>query len=150
MMATGEIMSIGSNFEAAILKGIRSLEIGKYSLVHAPSEEKSIEELKNSIVVPDDERLFDLAEMIRRGYKVEMIENITGVDKWFINKFKWIVEQEEKLKGMKIEDLNKEYLLELKKKGFSDKGIADLMKISPERVCEIKKIIQYTTSIQNG
>ena len=47
--------------------------------------------------------------MIRRGYKVEMIEQITGVDKWFINKFKWIVEQEEKLKGMKIEDLNKEY-----------------------------------------
>ena len=46
--------------------------------------------------------------MIRRGYKVEMIEQITGVDKWFINKFKWIVEQEEKLKGMKIEDLNKE------------------------------------------
>ena len=140
MMATGEIMSIGSNFEAAILKGIRSLEIGKYSLVHAPSEEKSIEELKNSIVVPDDERLFDLAEMIRRGYKVEMIENITGVDKWFINKFKWIVEQEEKLKGMKIEDLNKEYLLELKKKGFSDKGIADLMKISPERLCELRKL----------
>ena len=140
MMATGEIMSIGSNFEAAILKGIRSLEIGKYSLVHAPSEEKSIEELKNSIVVPDDERLFDLAEMIRRGYKVEMIENITGVDKWFINKFKWIVAQEEKLKGMKIEDLNKEYLLELKKKGFSDKGIADLMRISPERLCELRKL----------
>ena len=41
---------------------------------------------------------------------------------------------------MKIEDLNKEYLLELKKKGFSDKGIADLMKISPERVCELRKL----------
>ncbi len=140
MMATGEIMSIGSNFEAAILKGIRSLEIGKYSLVHTPSEEKSIEALKKSVVVPDDERLFDLAEMIRRGYKIEMIEQITGVDKWFINKFKWIVEQEEKLKGMKIEDLNKDYLLELKKKGFSDKGIADLMKISPERLCELRKL----------
>ncbi|MCJ0229428.1 ATP-grasp domain-containing protein, partial [Clostridioides difficile] len=73
MMATGEIMSIGSNFEAAILKGIRSLETGKYSLVHTPSEERSIEELKKRVVVPDDERLFDLAEMIRRGYKVEMI-----------------------------------------------------------------------------
>ncbi|WP_343101854.1 carbamoyl-phosphate synthase large subunit [Romboutsia sp. MSSM.1001216sp_RTP31141st1_G3_RTP31141_220114] len=140
MMATGEIMSIGSNFEAAMLKGIRSLEIGKYSLVHAPSEEKSLEELKKSIVVPDDERLFDLAEMIRRGYKVDMIEQITGVDKWFIHKFKWIVEQEEKLRGMKIEDLNKDYLLELKKKGFSDKGIADLMKISPERLCELRKL----------
>ncbi|MDK2564454.1 carbamoyl-phosphate synthase large subunit [Romboutsia sedimentorum] len=146
MMATGEIMSIGSNFEAALLKGIRSLEIGKYSLVHAESEEKSIELLKKSVVVPDDERLFDLAEMIRRGYKLEMIEQITGVDKWFINKFKWIVEQEEKLKEMKIEDLNKEYLLQLKKKGFSDKGIADLMKISPERLCELRKLYNIKPS----
>ncbi|HBF5638946.1 TPA: carbamoyl-phosphate synthase large subunit, partial [Clostridioides difficile] len=140
MMATGEIMSIGSNFEAAILKGIRSLETGKYSLVHAPSEGRTLEELKARVVVPDDERLFDLAEMIRRGYKVEMISEITGVDKWFINKFKWIVEQEEKLKVLKIEDLDKEYLHELKKKGFSDKGISDLMKISPEKLYELRSL----------
>ena len=146
MMATGEIMSIGSNFEAAMLKGIRSLEIGKYSLVHQPSEEKSLEELKKSIVVPDDERLFDLAEMIRRGYKVEMIEQITGVDKWFIHKFKWIVDQEEKLRGMKIEDLNKDYLHQLKKKGFSDKGIADLMQISPERLLELRRLYNIQPS----
>ncbi|MEG1409263.1 MAG: carbamoyl-phosphate synthase large subunit [Terrisporobacter sp.] len=146
MMATGEIMSIGSNFEAAILKGIRSLEIGKYSLIHKASEDRSIEELKKRVVVPDDERLFDLAEMIRRGYKLEMIEQITGVDKWFINKFKWIVEQEEKLKGMHIEDLNKEYLLELKKKGFSDKGIADLMKISPAKVYELRSLYNLNPS----
>ena len=75
-----------------------------------------------------------------------MIEQITGVDKWFINKFKWIVEQEEKLKGMKIEDLNKDYLLELKKKGFSDKGIADLMKISPERLFELRKLYNIQPS----
>lgn len=140
MMATGEIMSIGSNFEAAILKGIRSLETGKYSLVDRASEERTIEELKQRVVVPDDERLFDLAEMIRRGYKLEMIEEITGVDKWFINKFKWIVEQEEKLKELKIEDLDKDYLLELKKKGFSDKGISDLMKLSPEKLYELRKL----------
>ncbi|MBN8048812.1 carbamoyl-phosphate synthase large subunit [Paraclostridium bifermentans] len=146
MMATGEIMSIGSNFEAAILKGIRSLEIGKYSLVHKASEDRSIEELKARVVVPDDERLFDLGEMIRRGYKIEMIEQITGVDKWFINKFKWIVEQEEKLRGMHIEDLNKEYLLELKKKGFSDKGIADLMKISPAKVYELRSLYNINPS----
>ena len=140
MMATGEIMSIGSNFEAAILKGIRSLEIGKYSLVHAPSEQRSLEELKARVVVPDDERLFDIAEMIRRGYKVEMIEQRTKMDKWFLDRFKWIVEQEEKLKGMKIEDLTKEYLLELKKKGFSDKGISDLMKINPEQLYELRML----------
>ena len=50
MMATGEIMSIGSNFEAALLKGIRSLEIGKYSLIHKPSEQRTIEELKERVV----------------------------------------------------------------------------------------------------
>ncbi|MDR0880745.1 MAG: carbamoyl-phosphate synthase large subunit [Clostridioides sp.] len=140
MMATGEIMSIGANFEAAMLKGIRSLETGKYSLVHKPSEARTIEELKKRVVMPDDERLFDLAEMLRRGYKQEMIEEITGVDKWFITKFKWIVEQEEKLRGCKLEDLDKDTLLELKKKGFSDKGISDIMKISPEKVYELRKL----------
>ncbi|MDR1773740.1 MAG: carbamoyl-phosphate synthase large subunit [Clostridioides sp.] len=139
MMATGEIMSIGSNFEEAILKGIRSLETGKYSLVHKSSEAKTLEELKESVVVPDDERLFDLAELIRRGYKIGMISEITGVDKWFINKFRWIVEQEEKLKGLKLEDLDREFLLQLKKKGFSDKGMADIMKVSPEEIFNLRE-----------
>ena len=62
------------------LKGIRSLEIGKYSLIHKPSQERTIEELKERVVMPDDERLFDLCEMIRRGYSLDMIEKITGVD----------------------------------------------------------------------
>ena len=140
MMATGEIMSIGSNFEAALLKGIRSLEIGKYSLIHKPSEQRTIEELKERVVMPDDERLFDLAEMIRRGYSIDMIEKITGVDKWFLYRRDWIVKQEEKLKTMKIEDISKDYLKTLKKKGFSDKGIADLMKISPEKVYELRSL----------
>ncbi len=146
MMATGEIMSIGSNFEAALLKGIRSLEIGKYSLVHKFSEERTLEELKKRVVVPDDERLFDLAELIRRGYSIDMIEHITGINKWFINKIKWIVEQEELLKGMKIEDLNKDYLLNLKRKGFADKAIADLMKITQEKVQELRNLYNVLPS----
>ncbi len=146
MMATGEIMSIGANFEAAFLKGIRSLETGKYSLVHKASELKNLSELKASIVVPDDERIFDLAEMIRRGYKIEMISQITGMDEWFLNKFKWIVEQEEKLKVMSIEDISKDYLLELKKKGFSDKGISDLMKIDSEDILELRSLYKIQPS----
>lgn len=146
MMATGEIMSIGSNFESAFLKGIRSLETGKFSLVHKASEGKTLAQLKASIVVPDDERIFDLAEMIRRGYKLDMISTITGVDAWFLNKFKWIVEQEEKLRVMKIEDLSKEYLLELKKKGFSDKGMSELMKIDTEDLVELRKLYKIRPS----
>lgn len=140
MMATGEIMSIGANFEAAFLKGIRSLETGKYSLVHKSAEEKTLAELKASIVMPDDERIFDLAEMIRRGYKIEMIHHITGMDEWFLHKIKWIVEQEEKLKTMSIDEMTKDYLRELKRKGFSDKGISDLMKVSPEDLLKLRHL----------
>ena len=140
MMATGEIMAIGANFESALLKGIRSLEIGKYVLDHKPSQKKSLNELKQSVIVPDDERIFDLAEMLRRKYLVDKLAEITGVDTFFINKIKWIVEQEEYLKTATTADLNKDYLKTLKKKGFSDKGIADLMKISPEKVYELRSL----------
>ncbi len=58
-------------FEQALLKGIRSLEIGKYSLDHKKYKEYSMKELKEIVVAPDDERLFALAEMLRRDYRVE-------------------------------------------------------------------------------
>ena len=140
MMATGEIMAIGANFEAALLKGIRSLEIGKYALDHKPSQQKTLDELKQSVMIPDDERLFDLAEMLRRKYLVNKLEEITGINTFFINKIKWIVEQEEYLKTATTADLTKDYLKLLKRKGFSDKGIADLMKISPMEVYTLRKL----------
>src|SRR3712207_7195057 len=66
MMATGEIMAIGENFESAFLKGIRSLEIGRYNLEHPAIESLRMEELKKEVVNPSDERIFVVAEMLRR------------------------------------------------------------------------------------
>lgn len=140
MMATGEIMALGSNFEEAFLKGIRSLEIGKYSLEHEPSKKRSLEELKKRIYAPDDERIFDLCEMLRRNYRVDKAAELTGIDEFFISKFKWIVDQEEALKRTEIGALTQERLLELKKKGFSDKGMADLMKVSPQHIYELRSM----------
>ncbi len=114
MMATGEIMAIGSNFEAALLKGIRSLEIGAYSLDYEKFKNSSLEDLKNIIIYADDERIFALAEMLRRGYRVEKLSEITGIDKFFIYKLKWIIDQEEKLKNSTIDDLDKDWLRMLK------------------------------------
>ena len=139
MMATGEVMAIGNNFEAALLKGIRSLEIGQYSLNKKSSSGRSLDELKKRVQVPDDERIFDLAEMLRRSYRVEKVCKITGMDPFFVEKIKWIVEQEENLKQMQPEDLTKEYLYLLKKKGFSDKGIADLMGVSPQLIYQLRE-----------
>ena len=140
MMATGEVMAIGANLEQALLKGIRSLEIGKYSLEHKKFRELSMAELKERVVCPDDERIFALAEMLRREYRIDKIAKITGIDTFFIEKFKWIVDEEQRLKLSKIEDLDKEWLLNLKKKGFSDKAIADMLKVSPDDVYRLRDI----------
>ena len=140
MMATGEVMAIGANLEAALLKGIRSLELGRYSLDNEKFRKYSLEELKKMIVKADDERLFALAEMIRRDYRIESISKITGIDMFFLHKFKWIVEEETRLKLIKIEDLDKDWLLKLKKKGFSDKAIADMLEVSPEDIYRLRSI----------
>ncbi|MDU4911386.1 carbamoyl-phosphate synthase large subunit [Clostridium baratii] len=140
MMATGEVMAIGSNFEQAFLKGIRSLEIGRYSLDFKKFRDLSMRELKERVVTPDDERIFALAEMLRRDYRVDKVSKITGIDEFFVEKIKWIVEEEQRLKLSKVEDLDKEWLLNLKKKGFSDKAIADFLSISPEDVNRLRGI----------
>lgn len=140
MMATGEVMAIGSNFEQAFLKGIRSLEIGRYSLDFKKFRDLSMRELKERVVTPDDERIFALAEMLRRDYRVDKVSKITGIDEFFVEKIKWIVEEEQRLKLSKVEDLDKEWLLNLKKKGFSDKAIADFLNISPEDVNRLRDI----------
>ncbi len=139
MMATGEVMAIGNSFESALLKAVRSLEIGQYSLFHKKAATRSLDELKRRVQVPDDERLFDVAELIRRGYRIEKICKITGMDIFFVNKIKNIVEAEEKLYDLNITDIDRDYMLWLKKKGFSDKAIADFVGCEPVEVMDLRK-----------
>ena len=138
MMATGEVMAIGNSFESALLKGVRSLEIGQYTLERKYSQSKTLAELKKRVAVPDDERLFDLAELLRRGYRTDMICEITGMDKFFVKKIKNIVDMEEALKQMTIDDLDTETLREYKKKGFSDKGMADILGVTPPDIYKLR------------
>jgi carbamoyl-phosphate synthase large subunit len=139
MMATGEIMSIGSNFEQALLKGVRSLELKRFTLEQPSMKKLSLRELKESVIAPDDERLFAVAEMIRRNYRIEMISQVTGIDIFFLKKIKNIVDTEEGLKTKTIKDLTKEYLLDLKKMGFADKGIGELLKASADEIYKLRK-----------
>ncbi len=139
MMATGEVMAIGNNLEAALLKAVRSLEIGQYSLYHKKAENRSMDELKRRVQVPDDERLFDLAEMLRRGYRKDKICKITGMDPFFIEKIDGIVQLEEQLRDSSLEDLDVVQLRMLKKKGFSDKAIADFVQCSPIDIYKKRK-----------
>lgn len=140
MMATGEVMAIGSNFEAAFLKGIRSLELGQYHLKHKKYEKMTMEDLKKRVMFADDERIFALAELLKRAYRTEKIAEITGIDPWFLTKIQNILFEEVKLETMRLNDFDPKYLRALKKKGFSDKGIADLISVSPEEIYRLRQL----------
>jgi len=144
MMATGEVMAIGNTFEAALLKAVRSLEIGQYSLYHPKAALRSLDDLKLRVQVPDDERLFDLAEMLRRGYRQDKICRITGMDPFFVKKINGIVELEESLRDMKIEEIDRDMMRSLKQKGFSDKAIADFVGCPPVEVFNLRKAFKIT------
>ena len=133
-------MAIGSSFESAFLKGIRSLEIKEYSLEHHKFKDYSLDQLKQAIITPDDERIFALSEIIRRDYRMDKINKITGIDIFFLDKIKNIIKEEQRLKLGTIKDLNQEWLLDLKKKGFSDKGIAKMLNVSPDQIYHLRKI----------
>ena len=130
MMATGEVMAIGQSFESSLLKGVRSLEIGQFTLERQSSKQRTLEELINRVCIPDDERLFDLAELIRRGYMMTKISQITGMDMFFLNKIKKIVDAEEQLKTLDLASLDYETMKYYKTLGFSDKGIAQLLGVA--------------------
>lgn len=138
MMATGEIMAIGNSFESALLKGIRSLEIKQFTLMRGFSKNHTLEALKRRVVIPDDERLFDLAELIRRDYLIEKICEITGMDPWFIKKIQKIVHLEEALKKYSIETLTSDVLRKYKKIGFADEGIAEIIGCKGSDVRELR------------
>lgn len=140
MMATGEVMAIGSTFEQALLKAVRSLEIKQYNLFSKKISQKSTVELKARVQTPDDERLFYLAELMRRGYRLGKIQELTGVDKFFLNKILNIVEEEELLRNSSIELLDYNWLKKLKKMGFSDKGIANLLNSDVEEIYKLRTI----------
>ena len=138
MMATGEVMSIGSSFEAALLKGVRSLEIGQYSLERKSSKSRTTLELRQRVTVPDDERLFDLAELLRRSYNMDKLSEITGMDLFFLNKIKNIVDAEEELKKLTVSDLTAETLKKYKQMGFSDRGIAEFTGSSAKDIYNLR------------
>lgn len=139
MMATGEIMSIGNTFESALLKGIRSLEIKQFTLELESTKSKTSEQLRSGIKTPDDERLFELAELIRRDYRIEKISEITGMDPFFLKKIKNIVDMEEALKEYTLDTITPELIKKYKKAGFADEGIAQLIGCKGEDIRNIRK-----------
>ncbi len=135
MKATGEVMAIDRCFEAALQKAVRSLELGKRSLLWEDScwnKESSSEYPLH----PNDLRLWAIMAALRRDSSCEQISRATGIDPWFISKFKNIVEMEKRLLS---EPLEENILLQSKRLGFSDEQIGILADRLPEQVRQLRR-----------
>lgn len=140
MKATGEVMSICTNFEGALMKAIRSLEQHVDSLIVNYYEGFTDEDIKDELQKVDDRRIFLIAEAIRRGITPEYIHSITKIDEWFIDKIERLVRCELRLKN---EGLTRELLFEAKRMEFPDKVIAKLTGKTEKEIydCRIKENI---------
>ncbi len=123
MKATGEVMAIGNSFEGALMKAIRSLELPVKSLRLPGLDELYTEEIEDRLVNIDDQRLFVVAEALRRGFSPEKINKITKYDLWFLDRFQAIVDMENELDHG---HLDADTLRQAKEMGFSDAWIAAL------------------------
>ncbi len=161
MKGVGEAMSIGRNFKEALQKGIRSTETGRFGLGSDGKDKISdetlksplkdlIEEIKEKIRIPNDERLFYVRYGLKMGLSVDEIYELSKIDKWFIDNMKQIVELEEEIKkfrnqksenrGQKTEiKIPSELLRKAKMDGFSDVQIAYLLNSTEQKVRAYRK-----------
>jgi len=128
MKSTGEVMAIGSTFEMALMKAIYSLELGFDSLELPYLSALSDKEIAKRLAQKTHERLFVIAEALRRGITVNEISRKTGIDEFFLHKLSNIVEQEEKIKQLSFEQLDEWTLKWCKNMGLSDQAIARFVK----------------------
>ena len=136
MKATGEVMSVGRTIEESLLKAVRSLEAGAFHLHIAKFDNTSKNELEQYISIGTDDRIYAIAQLLRLGEDVDAICKLSGIDSFFINKFKNIVDMESKLSG-KPGDIPALY--EAKRMGFSDKEIAALWNKSAHDIFDMRK-----------
>ncbi|MCR4726899.1 MAG: carbamoyl-phosphate synthase large subunit [Clostridia bacterium] len=136
MKATGEAMSVGRTFEESLLKGIRSLEIGAYHLHLKKFDDKETDFLSDYVREGKDDRIFAIAELLRRGASVESISNETGIDPFFLRKIRNIVREEEEIR-LNPSDLS--VLKAAKRMGFSDKEVAALWGVSEKEIFRIRE-----------
>ncbi|WP_040204900.1 carbamoyl-phosphate synthase large subunit [Neobacillus jeddahensis] len=136
MKATGEIMAIGRTFEESLLKAIRSLEAGVYHFELNGADEIDDALLEKRIRKAGDERLFYIAEGLKRGLKTETIHQWSKIDLFFLKKMEGLIDLETEL----IEkQFDKELLLEAKQKGFTDKKLAELWQMNESELIYFRK-----------
>ena len=154
MKSVGEVMAIGRNFEEAYQKAIRMLEIGKVGLVGNPGEEikEPLDQLRRELAEPTDERFLKIVKALKQGMSVDEIFQLTGIDRWYLYKYRHIIEIEKKLKEFRNKAIDEKELPSLiayaKKYGFSDEQIAHCLKMEDLSIRHMRKRFEITPVVK--
>ena len=138
MKSVGEVMAIGRTFQESLQKAIRGLETGRDGLNPVFNEEDEFETLKQRISIPSPDRLWFVADGFRNKLSVEEIFEFSKIDPWFLVQIKDLIDEEIDLKQTSFDDLNFEKLYSLKKKGFSDSRISELLACEEEEIRNLR------------
>jgi len=137
MKSVGEAMAIGRTFKESLQKAIRSLEIDRYSLDGRYIQNGlSLQKLKDKLRMNCWDKLWYVAEALRRKMPVKDIHELTRIDPWFLNNIKDIVKLEQKVSSQKPLDMSHDLMLRAKENGFSDEYLASLSKVSEQKLRE--------------
>ncbi|EKT4483869.1 carbamoyl-phosphate synthase large subunit [Pseudomonas putida] len=136
MKSVGEVMAIGRTFQESLQKALRGLEVGACGLDPkvdlASPEAAGI--LKRELTVPGAERIWYVADAMRSGMTCEDIFALTGIDMWFLVQMEDLIKEEEKVKTLALSSIDKNLMLRLKRKGFSDQRLAVLLGITDKNL----------------
>nr|VFK00406.1 MAG: carbamoyl-phosphate synthase large subunit [Candidatus Kentron sp. LFY] len=129
MKSVGEAMAIGRTFQESLQKALRSLETGLDGLdeMNYPSDEVATDRICRELRVPGPDRILYVADAVRHGFSIEEIHEISSIDPWFLSQITEIVETEQALSGTRIDEIDRDTLFALKRKGFSDSRLATLL-----------------------
>ncbi len=136
MKSVGEVMAIGRTFQESLQKALRGLETDKHGLdpVVDLSADGALELIRNEIGQPSAERLWYVADAFRAGMTLDEVFEITRIDRWFLVQIEDLVSEEARVRHQGLEVLDAERLRTLKRKGFSDRRLADLLGVAEAEI----------------
>ncbi|AWX16035.1 carbamoyl phosphate synthase large subunit [Mergibacter septicus] len=135
MKSVGEVMAMGRTFQESLQKALRSLETG---LCGFQMKSNNIEQLRHEIANPGPERLLFVADAFAQGWSVEEVHRYSKIDRWFLVQIQDLVLEELALEQKNITDLDHFELRRLKRKGFSDKRIAQLINVQENEIRQLR------------
>ncbi len=156
MKATGEVMAIDRTFETALMKAVRGLEVKSKDLRHPKMVRMSTEELEQAIRYPTDERLWALAEGLRRGWGVARVHEISNVDEWFLNKMMNLLAAEKSLvalrpQGQKLDaESTRKVVSEAFLIGYPSDSIRSLTGLTPSLQKTAQNLLLASTQNPHG